>query len=300
MIFLPEGCGGFTPRNMSELFSAAEEKTICRATALLCDREHNIIVDLGFIRGVIPRSEGGFSFDGEVKDIAVISRVGKPICFTVTRVTSDEAGNPFALLSRREAMELCYKGYVSRLKRGDVIRGRVTRPDSFGAFVDIGCGIIALLPIDAISVSRISHPSNRFATGQDIMAVVSRIGDDGRISLSHRELLGSWEENAAAFEAGQTVSGIVRSVEDYGVFVELTPNLAGLAEPSSSARVGEGVSVYIKSIIPEKMKIKLVIIDKTSCPPLTRSFRYPSLQHISYWRYSPPSCKRVIESDFSE
>lgn len=299
MIFLPEGCGGFSPSDMSELFAAAEGKTVCQATALLCDRERNIIVDLGFIKGVIPRSEGGFSFNGEVKDIAVISRVGKPVCFTVKRIASDALGNPYALLSRREAMELCYKSYVSKLKKGDVIRGRITRPDSFGAFVDIGCGIIALLPIDAISVSRISHPSNRFKTGQDIMAVVSDIAPDGRISLSHRELLGTWEENAAAFEAGQTVHGIVRSVEEYGVFVELTPNLAGLAEPSTLAKVGDGVSVYIKSIIPEKMKIKLVIIDSSLPPPAHSSFSYPNLRHISYWRYSPLSCKKVIESDFS-
>ena len=42
-------------------------------------------------------------------------------------------------------------------------------------------------------------------------------------------MLGTWAENAALFSPGQTVTGVVRSVEDYGIFVELTPNLAGLA-----------------------------------------------------------------------
>mgnify|MGYP002230072907 FL=1 len=45
--------------------------------------------------------------------------------------------------------------------------------------------------------------------------------------LTLRELLGTWSENAACFAAGETVVGIVRSVEEYGVFIEIAPNLAG-------------------------------------------------------------------------
>ena len=82
-----------------------------------------------------------------------------------------------------------------------------------------------MIPIDCISVSRISHPSDRFTLGQTIQAVVTSVSDF-RIGLSHKELLGTWMENAAKFAVGETVSGIVRSVESYGVFVELTPNLA--------------------------------------------------------------------------
>ena len=298
MLFFPEGRGIPAPTDMNDLMRAVAEKRICEATAMLCDKEHNIIVDLGFIKGIIPREEGAFSPLGNIKDIAVISRVGKPVCFTILKVAEDISGKPYALLSRREAMQLCYKNFISRLSRGDVISGRITRPDSFGAFVDIGCGNVALIPIDAISVSRISHSSDRFRIGQDIRAVVSDISPDGRISLSHKELLGSWEENVRSFEMGQTVSGIVRSVEEYGVFIELTPNLAGLAEPSLIGEVGDAVSVYIKSIIPEKMKIKLVIIDKIPLSSTASVFKYPSCDHIEHWRYSPESCPRVIESRF--
>ncbi|MBQ6553224.1 MAG: 30S ribosomal protein S1 [Clostridia bacterium] len=297
MTFLPEGRLGYRPESKAELLRARDEKRICEGTAVLCDRDRNIVVDLGFMRGVIPRPEGAWSPDGEVKDIAVISRVGKPVCFTVTGVATDVAGGEYALLSRREAMRLCSEKYVSRMRPGDVIDARVTRPDSFGAFVDIGCGIIGLLPIDAISVSRIAHPAERFAAGQDIRAVVSAAGG-GRITLSHRELLGTWAENAARFEAGQTVAGIVRSVEKYGVFVELTPNLAGLAESGAEVSAGDRVSVYIKSIIPEKMKVKLVIIDRLPRTEAPRGFDYPDVAHIGRWRYSPESCPKVIESVF--
>lgn len=297
MTFLPEGRIGFRPVSKAELLRARDEKRICEGVALLCDKDRNLIVDLGSMRGVITRAEGAWSPNGDVKDIAVISRVGKEVCFTVSGFAKDVGGAEYALLSRRDAMKICAEEYLPRLRPGDVIDARVTRPDSFGAFVDVGCGIVGLMPIDAISVSRIAHPSERFAAGQDIRAVVADVGG-GRVTLSHRELLGTWEENASRFEAGQTVAGIVRSVERYGVFVELTPNLAGLAEPESEVVPGDRISVYIKSVIPEKMKIKLVLIDRLPRIDLPRRFDYPAVTHISRWRYSPPGCAKVIESVF--
>ena len=71
------------------------------------------------------------------------------------------------------------------------------------------------------------------------------IDDSGRISLSHKELLGTWKENADRFHVGETVSGIVRSVESYGVFIELSPNLAGLAEPREGVEVGNLSLIHI-------------------------------------------------------
>ena len=57
------------------------------------------------------------------------------------------------------------------------------------------------------------------------------------------------------------VVGVVRSLESYGIFVELAPNLAGLAEWKEGVLPGEAASVYIKSILPEKRKVKLVLVD---------------------------------------
>ena len=94
---------------------------------------------------------------------------------------------------------------------------------------------------------------------------------------------------------------MVRSVEDYGVFVELTPNLAGLAEPREGIAVGQHASVYIKSLIPEKMKAKLIIVDAFDASYHTAPSPYfISEGHISRWRYSPACSDRVIESVFSD
>ena len=167
--------------------------------------------------------------------------------------------------------------------------------------MDIGCGLPSLIPIDAISVSRISHPSDRFRVGDNIRAVI-KSSENGRICLTHKELLGTWEENAAAFEAGETVSGIVRSIEEYGVFVELAPNLAGLAEPKSGVKAGQSVSVYIKALIPEKMKVKLIIVDACQdIPPEPGPEQYFFTgSHIDRWRYAPASSGKEIGTVFSQ
>lgn len=302
--FFPEGWNGtaaegkkaFTPSALTE---AQSKQTVLESTVTMCDAEHNLIVDLGCMRGIIPREEGAIGIsDGSTRDIALISRVGKPVSFVITDIKVDEFGRPCAYLSRKCAQELCKKYITGSKKIGDVINAKVTHLESFGAFCDIGCGNAALLPIDAISVSRISHPRDRFKVGDDIRVIIKSIADDGRITLSHKELLGTWEENAAMFSPGQTVTGVIRSVEDYGVFVELTPNLAGLAEPRPDVFIGQQASVYIKSIIREKMKIKLIIIDSFDSdytPPIKYFFGGDKLEE---WDYSPNDCFKRISTRF--
>ena len=144
--------------------------------------------------------------------------------------------------------------------------------------------------------------NHRLRVGDRVPVVVKSIDENRRIYVSQRELFGTWEENAARFRAGETVAGIVRSIEPYGVFVELAPNLAGLAELKDDVEVGDTAAVYIKSILPEKMKLKLVIIDTQSEAEKRKRPEYfidvEKTRHLSYWRYSPMHCKKVIETYF--
>ncbi|MBE6799555.1 MAG: S1 RNA-binding domain-containing protein [Ruminococcaceae bacterium] len=283
-----------------DLEEALQKREILEATAVSCDTGHNLHINLGCMKGVIPHNEGAIGIaEGLTRDIAMISRVGKAVSFTVEGFTYDRNGDKIALLSRKKAQEKCISEYISTLRPGDVIPAKVTHIEAFGAFCDIGCGIAALMPIDTVSVSRISTPKDRFKCGDDIRAVVKSIAD-GKITLSQKELLGTWEENAAMFSQGETVSGIIRSVESYGVFVELTPNLAGLAESRPGAKVGQHASVYIKSIIPEKMKVKLIIVDAFDSNDTLMPIRYFSKEtHIDRWVYSPKNCIKTIESVFN-
>ncbi len=288
-------------KSISNLSQAQREGRILEAKAIVCDSNHNLIVDLGCCKGIIYRDEGALGIrEGTVRDIAIISRVNRPVCFIITDFERDSNNNIRAVLSRRAAQEKCMNEYVLRLKKGDIIPAKITHTEAFGAFADIGCGIASLMPIDMISVSRIDHPRERFTIGMDVKAIVKTI-DNGRISLSHKELLGSWQENADMFSVGETVAGVIRSIEEYGAFVELTPNLAGLAELKENIHPGQQASVYIKNIIPDKMKIKLIIIetfndDNTIPQP---NYFYDDT-HMDYFRYSPQCCDRIVETVFNE
>ena len=142
-----------------------------------------------------------------------------------------------------------------------VVYGRVRSMQPYGVFVEILEGVTGLLHIEDISVARTRHPSERFNIGEKIKVVIKDFDrDTGKIVLSHKELLGTWEENASLFEKGTEVWGIAREREKNGIFVELKPNLVGLAEHKSGVEYGQKVLVYIKKIVPEKQRIKLVIV----------------------------------------
>jgi small subunit ribosomal protein S1 len=186
--FLPEGMlidssdNRISIRNMSSLQEAMCQGKILEARAVICDSRHNLVIDFGGFKGLIPREEGALGIeDGTTRDIAIISRVNKPVCFKVTGFERCSDGRTMPLLSRRAAQVSCLKGYLAKLVPGDIISARITHLEPFGCFVDIGCGIPSLIPIDAISVSRISHPSDRFVPGQEIRAVVRSI-DPGAAS----------------------------------------------------------------------------------------------------------------------
>lgn len=285
--------------SISSLFEAKEKGIILESTAIMCDNEHNLIVPLGQITGIIPRKEGAIGIEeGTVRDIALITRVGKPVSFIIEDFTKDEKGKTVAILSRRKVQEKCLNEYINLLPFGSVINAKVTHLETFGAFCDIGSGVIALLPIDSISVSRISHPEDRFDIGDNIKVIIKSKDSFGKITLTHKELLGSWFEVSREFKEGQTVSGIIRSVENYGVFIELAPNLAGLAEPNYKAKVGMWAGVYIKSIIPEKMKVKLIIVDCFEREPFKNTKYYFDGDYMDFWQYSPENCQKSIYTDF--
>lgn len=123
--------------------------------------------------------------------------------------------------------------------------------------------MFGLVHIEDISVSRIKSPAERFEIGQKINIVVKSIDRKAnRVILSYKELLGTWEENISEFSQGMTVKGIAKEIEKSknGIFIELKPNLIGLAEYKEGIEYGQDVDVYIKRIIPEKKKIKLIIV----------------------------------------
>lgn len=297
-IYLPEGYGK----------AVASEETLERALhtgervegmATMCDQERNLYVRMGREKGIIPYAETGIGAgEGKLRDIAILSRVGKPVSFLVT-------GKQDGLwqLSRRAMQEEARQFLLTHLQPGEIIRVRVTHLEQFGAFVDMGCGLVSMIGVENVSVSRIRTTAQRFHTGQDILAVVLRCdAQSGRVWLTHRELLGTWEQNAALLKPGSAVRGIIRGVESYGVFVELTPNLSGLAESSRELAVGMDATVLVKSVQKERMKIKLNILEAqpgSGIRWITPEDYYIQEGILHRWQYQPACCSsHCIETDF--
>ena len=299
----PEGLTPVGSYTLAELRSAMESRTVLEGTVQRCDADLNLYLQLGGVSARIPKEEVTAPWiSGADRDIAVLSRVGKVVCFTVDAVTADAKGAPHAVLSRRKAQEAAMEEMLRELKSGSVVAGRVVRTEPFGAFVDIGRGIVALLPTEYISAARIRHPNQRFRVGQKILAAVKSFDRNAkRITLTHKELLGTWLENASRFSVGDTVRGTVRGVMDYGCFVELAPNLSGLTDRREDLHEGDAVSVTLRSIRPERMKIKLQVIEVL---PETAEPKPPVYQItdgvLDRWVYSPANYEGTpVITDFT-
>jgi len=311
-VYKPEGMGKLWDWNIKGnsnfLEDAIKRGSILEARVLKCDKDLTLYVDLGdtFI-GIIPLEEYELKLDGkETKNIAVASRVGKTVKFKVIEITEDtyEGKKNVVLLSRRDAQIECMDNYINKLRCGDIIDARLYRVWKYGVFCDVGSGIIGLLPIKNISVSRISCIETRFKDITDLKVVVHSVDDKGRLTLSHKELLGTWEEEASNFNKEDVVIGVIRVIEDYGAFIELTPNLSGLADVSRSNRklkVGDRIAVCIDDIIPGQMKVKLSIVNGEILDKQRdfTGFKYKVTEgRLRNWMYSPEAATRKIETVF--
>ena len=149
------------------------------------------------------------------------------------------------------------------VKKGQIVDGTVTGIRPYGAFIKMEDGTVGLAFIEDLSVVRIKSPKERVKVGQKVKCMIKSIDEEtGRVNLSYKDCLGTWEENIEKFKEGMKVKGIVRDTEKRknGVFIELTPNLVGMTEYTEDLKYGETVDVCIKKIIPEKKKVKLVIV----------------------------------------
>ena len=162
-------CRNANHLSREELSRCMASGEVLQSTALAYDTGHRLRFELGGLRGIMPFADCVDAAPGEtVKDIAVLTRVGRPTCFVIMGTEFDDNGEEYYLLSRAEAQRRCRAQYLDTLEAGSVIPCTVTHIENFGAFCDIGCGIAALLPIDCLSVSRIASPADRVQVGQQL------------------------------------------------------------------------------------------------------------------------------------
>ena len=149
-LFLPEGRILDTPENQAACSSIAalqraiETEQILEGRTVLCTPEHDLLVSVGGFTGIIHREETALGIrEGTVRDIAILSRVGRPVSFTVLGIDLSER-KPMLILSRRRAQELTLRYFLHQVPVCSVFPATITHMEHFGAFVDIGCGFVSM------------------------------------------------------------------------------------------------------------------------------------------------------------
>ena len=251
--FLPEGWEKNNFTGTKDIYQGIVQK---------CDKNYNLHIKLDSgLEGIIPRKEvEAFNVEenGLPKTNLCVGKVHKYVQFKIKEKDGDNY-----IFSRKDVQKEVLNSVKTDLQEGQVVNGIVKNSTPYGAFVDIGGGIVGLVHIEDISVARIKTPYERFKIGQKIKIMIKSIDrKTNRVILSYKETLGTWEENVKEFEEGMIVSGIAREKEKNknGIFIELKPNLVGLADYKDNIEYGEDVRLKIKKIIPDKKKIKLTIL----------------------------------------
>lgn len=227
------------------------------------DENLNMIGKIGRdVKAIIPRDEASsvVGDDGLVEERFILNKKGKvlPVCIKEIHEANDEV----ELIMSKKILELKVRKWMyMHLKPGIKLRGVVVGLKDYGAFVDVGGGVTGILKIQDMSDSVLTNASDMFKLGQRIEVIVKKYDrDTGRIELTYKELLGTFEENVKEFHEGDIVEGIVRNRIKSGVFVELKPNVIGIAEHVNGIENNQKVLVSIKKINLERKKIKLIII----------------------------------------
>ncbi len=209
------------------------------------------------VSAFLPASQIGL---GRVEDLATYA--GETL---VCRVIELERSKKRVVVSRRAILEeelaTARSEAAGALHPGNVVRGRVTRIESFGAFLDLGGGIEGLLHVSNLSHARVEHPQELVAVGQELEVQVLEIAQGGkRIGLGRKQLEPDpWETAADRLKPDDVVTGRVRRIVDFGAFVELLPGVEGLLHISEigttrtrrtreALAIGQEISVRILSI----------------------------------------------------
>lgn len=294
MRVINEGIKLSTSYDLKDLYKIYEKHDVVSGTVIKFNPEDGFSIDLG--NNIIAKmSLEDFEDSKNISLNSAILKVGKNIMAYIKNI--DE--NNIVYLNRALLQSDYKKEKLENLKVGTVFNTTVISLASFGAFVDMGIGILGLLPIGDVSIARFSNIRDVFKVGDNITVVYKGKSDNGYV-VSHKELLGTWEENLADFKYGEFCQGIIREIMPYGAFIEIAPNLTGLADfpEGFDIHTGDSVCVMLKSSNPEKLKVKLQIVSISEVPYKIK-YNYKIKDGIlSEWRYTPIGSNKQICSKF--
>ncbi len=192
------------------------------------------------------------------------------------RVIDVNEGEEKLIVSEKAVWEDKQKNVISKFKVGDTVEGEVSALADFGAFVKFDI-LEGLVHISEIAWQRIDHPRDILKVGDTVKAEI--IGIEGsKIFLSMKKLVEDpWKRVGDKYKVGEKVMGKVLKINPFGFFVELDPEIHGLAhiselsskpvaDPGEIAKAGETREFMIVSIEPEQHRLGLSIKALTEKP----------------------------------
>ncbi len=253
-------------------------------TAQVQDRiKGGLVVDIG-VRAFLPASQVDLRLAHDLD-----AWKGQQIACRVLKMNR-KRGN--VVVSRRvvleEELHAQRQRLMDSLAEGLVVTGKVKNITDYGVFVDLG-GLDGLLHITDLSWSRLKHPSEAVAPGQEIEVQVLKFDREKmRVSLGRKQLLPDpWAAVPACFPVGARVPGRVVGITDYGAFVEIAPGIEGLVHvsemswskrmkhPSKIVSMGDAVEVVVLDVRPEQRRISLGLKQTMPDPWQSLAEKYP-------------------------
>jgi small subunit ribosomal protein S1 len=241
------------------------------STKILGANKGGLMIEVNGVLGFLPVSQLSLEHyprveDGDKQKIlsALQDYVGQS--FTVQVITADPEEEKL-IVSEKAVYEKETENKLSKLKIGDIVNGVVTGVVDFGIFIKFG-ELEGLAHISELAWQRVENPKDLFQVGQEVRVKVIAL-DKGRVSLSVKQLLPDpWLDAVKDFQIGQVVEGKVTKIMPFGVFVELSEDVQGLAhlgelsheavkDPEKVLKVGEVKKFKIISIEPAEHRLGL-------------------------------------------
>jgi len=228
--------------------------------------DYGVFIDLGGIDGLLHISDISW---GRINHPSEFFAMGDEIEVIVLKY--DEEHERVTLGYKQKKPDPWFT-VDERYPLGKRVRGKVVNITDYGAFIELEEGLEGLVHISEIDwLPRPRHPSKYLSVGEFVDAVVVKVDkEERRLSLSIRQLRTSpWELISQRYNTGQKISGKVKTITDFGVFVSLPEGVDGLIHisdlswtkhikhPSEVLRKGQKIEAVILSIEADKEKIAL-------------------------------------------
>ncbi len=228
--------------------------------------DYGAFIDLGGIDGLLHITDMAWR---RVSHPSEVIQVGDEIKVKVLKF--DREKNRVSL-GMKQLLEDPWSDMVSRYPMGSEIMGKVANITDYGAFIEIEDGIEGLVHTSELDwTNRNIHPSKVVHLGQETKIKILDVDQERRrISLSIKQCtVNPWEGFSATHSKGDKISGSIKSITDFGIFIGLEGSIDGLvhltdiswSEPGEEAvrkfKKGEELETIILSIDPARERISL-------------------------------------------